>query len=66
MSTVAEVWRDAMYEAAKALWPDLTPHEFGEAARAWLARQSGTLSVQAVATGIEQELTARYGPPRQP
>ncbi len=59
-----EMLRDAMYEGAQAMWPDLTPQQFGDAARAWIARQQGPLSIREVAEGLEQELRDRYGPPR--
>lgn len=59
------MWRDLMYDGARQMWPGLTPQQFGDAARAWIARQSGTLSIQQVAVGLEQELARRHGQPRR-
>jgi hypothetical protein len=67
MTTMAEVWRDAMYEGAREMWPDLTPRQYGDATRAWISRQPKglALSLRDVAVGLEQELRDRYGPPGQ-
>jgi hypothetical protein len=62
MSSMAEVFRDAFYETAQRMWPGLTAQQFGDAARAWLSRQHRPLSLSDVAVGIEDELTALYGP----
>jgi hypothetical protein len=68
MSTMAEVFREAFYESAKRMWPGLTPQQFGDAARAWLvaSQRGASLTLQEVATGIEQELRFRHGPPVVP
>lgn len=63
--TILEVWRDAMYEGATRMWPSLAPEQFGDAARTWIARQEGALTLQQVALGVEMELRSRFGPPRE-
>jgi hypothetical protein len=67
--TDTRVWilqglRDEMYQGARALWPGLTPQQFGDAARAWVDRQpaNANLSIRQVAEGLEQELRDRHGP----
>jgi hypothetical protein len=68
VSRNAEVFRNAFYESAKRMWPGLTSQQFGDAAQAWLvaSQRGASLTLQEMATGIEQELRFRHGPPVVP
>jgi hypothetical protein len=53
---------EAFFEAAQKRWPRLTARQFGDAARAVVARlQEGSASISEMAQEIEVELRARYG-----
>lgn len=55
---------DALYRAARTMWPDLTYSEFVAAAEAWMDRQpSDQLGIRDTANGVEAELRARFGAP---
>ncbi len=52
---------EAFYEAARRQWPALTPRQFGDAARAVVARLPGSASIAEISQRIEAELRACYG-----
>ena len=59
----AAIWADAMRESARAMWPYLDQDKIDAVARGWLAKQSGPLTLQQVAIGLEEAIAAVYGPP---
>lgn len=56
-----EAWKEVMFENAKKRWPDLTPEQFGDAARSAINQIPPEVSgLQDVANRIEAELVRRY------
>ena len=63
-----EMIRDALYAGACVYWPDLTPKQYGDAARAAVASfdPSGSISLGELEKAIRGELISRYGAPAVP